>query len=504
MFEELSVFTGGWTLDGAVAICRNAFARHNQLTALDRLTRLVDASLVSVEERDGTVRYHQLETLRAYGAERLEARHAADDVRSRHASYYLDLAEELESRADGVDHASWLRHVESEYDNLRGALTWLSEHNAVGALRLAVAISRYWYLRGFVSEGCGWLENLLIRVTEHDARWGAGSIALGDLLILRNDYSRARHYALMSLDVMRAVGNLGGTARAATFLGMRALEVDDFGQARALCYTGLATARQAGDTRTVLTALDNLGLIEIAEHNLPEARRRFEDRLTVARSTGYPFAEVSSMGRLGVIARLEGDYTQARIMITQGVAAAKRFGHRPALGSHTTSLGNLARCEGNYAEARRLLLESLDLGQHDIGLSFVLVNAVASLGVLAVAEKAYADGVRFLSAVASAGAPHGTVQVPELRYDIEAALGSARQVLSASAYEAAWSQAQAWSLDEAVRQARSAMAPTPRVAQAPGSDPTGVAANLTVRQREVARLVFGPDEPSDRRSAGYH
>jgi predicted ATPase/DNA-binding CsgD family transcriptional regulator/transcriptional regulator with XRE-family HTH domain len=504
LFDSLSVFAGGWTLDAAEAICAGALGGQWRLEMLDRLTRLVDASLVVAEEHDRAVRYRQLDTLRAYASERLQASDPAEAVRACHATYYLELAEPLAQQSDGPQHSGWMQVVEKEFDNLRAALNWLADHDAARALRLAVAIERYWYLRGFITEGCHWLEDLLTRVPASGKSWGRAALGLADLLTLRHDNPRACQYAERSMDVLRAAGDLGGTARAARFLGLRALHNGDLGQARTLCQTSLVLARQAGDQRQTVVSLDNLGLLAIAEQDLPEATRRFEEGLALARSIGYRFGDVSAVARLGVIARLQGDYRRARTLIEEGLAFAEAFGHRPAACSFLTSLGNLARCEGDYAEARRLLLQSLESGQRDVGLPLVLLNAVGSLGVLAVAQQAYGHGVRLLSAVSAAGAPHGTVQVPELRYDSAAALASARAALGESAYAAAWAEGQTWTLEVAVSQSVLPAERSPALSTggsinahedaptlASGQNAAGAHPSLTLtpRQREIATLV---------------
>jgi predicted ATPase len=65
LFDRLSVFTGGWTLDAAEAVCGS----HSLAVGgvLDVLTQLVDKSLVLADTRpEGTLRYRLLETLRQY------------------------------------------------------------------------------------------------------------------------------------------------------------------------------------------------------------------------------------------------------------------------------------------------------------------------------------------------------------------------------------------------------------------------------------------------------
>ena len=73
LFERLSVFARGWSLQAAEAVCADDSAPELSLAAC--LRRLVATSLVQAETtEDGTVRYGMLETIRQYARERLVAR----------------------------------------------------------------------------------------------------------------------------------------------------------------------------------------------------------------------------------------------------------------------------------------------------------------------------------------------------------------------------------------------------------------------------------------------
>ena len=56
---------------------------------MDLLSALVDKSLVAVTPRDDEMRYGMLEPVRQYAQERLETSGEADELRSRHAAYFL-------------------------------------------------------------------------------------------------------------------------------------------------------------------------------------------------------------------------------------------------------------------------------------------------------------------------------------------------------------------------------------------------------------------------------
>ena len=56
--------------------------------------------------------------------------------------------------------------LDVEHDNLRVALRWALRHEPATALRLAVALWRYWLARGLFAEGRRWLEAVLDAVPE--------------------------------------------------------------------------------------------------------------------------------------------------------------------------------------------------------------------------------------------------------------------------------------------------------------------------------------------------
>jgi predicted ATPase len=84
LFDRVSTFVGGWTLEAAEAI--TAADEHDKNDVLDVLAGLVDKSLVLAEPgEDGKLRYRLLETLRQYGQEHLATAGHAEEVSCRHA-----------------------------------------------------------------------------------------------------------------------------------------------------------------------------------------------------------------------------------------------------------------------------------------------------------------------------------------------------------------------------------------------------------------------------------
>ena len=110
------MFSGGWTVAAAEAVC--AGDGLDPAEVLVGLFGLVDRSLVVAVGGD-PARFRLLETLRAYGAERLAEAGEAGAVAARHTGWFLELATQAAAHRAA---RRWLRRLDADYDNLRAVL----------------------------------------------------------------------------------------------------------------------------------------------------------------------------------------------------------------------------------------------------------------------------------------------------------------------------------------------------------------------------------------------
>ena len=152
LFARLSIFSGGWRLDEAEAICGPAAEVGGEV--IDLLAELVDQNLVVTrEDADGDVRYEMLETIRAFAADQLAATGDRTELGRRHARTYLALAEASAPAIRRRNRVATLRRIAPERDNLRAAAQWpIDNDDADTALRLATALVE---LRGAPPWGVG-------------------------------------------------------------------------------------------------------------------------------------------------------------------------------------------------------------------------------------------------------------------------------------------------------------------------------------------------------------
>ena len=161
LFRNLAVFTGGFGMEAAEAVCSGENLEREGV--FDLLTHLVEKSLVLVV---GPKRRGPLPAPGDGQAVQEKGRQGdygeAGPVQERHAKYYLAFAEEAEPELKGGRQAEWLGRLERDSGNLRTALEWSSEGGNLGlGLRLSAALERFWWARGYLKEGRRWLDRSL-------------------------------------------------------------------------------------------------------------------------------------------------------------------------------------------------------------------------------------------------------------------------------------------------------------------------------------------------------
>jgi predicted ATPase/DNA-binding SARP family transcriptional activator len=323
LLRRLSVFASGFTLEGAAAVCLSGDTE----AALGLLTRLVDGSLVIAEPIRGKTRYRMLETVRRYAADRLEEAGEADVTRTRHAAYFLELAEEQWEGIDAPTGGSWWTELQ-EVDNLRAAVGWYISHGRTeDALRLVCALTWFWERTDRIGEGRMWCDRALALPGEPDGRSRAQALyAAGCLGWLANDFARAAesfeqslelfgqlrdelwlarvldrqadlHFSAGELEAARAafeasrrhfenLSRPGGVAAATHGLGQVARDFGDIKASRSLLSSAADMYRGLNDRTALAATLHSIGDLELDDRHPEAAARRYEESLSLARETG--------------------------------------------------------------------------------------------------------------------------------------------------------------------------------------------------------------------------
>jgi predicted ATPase/DNA-binding NarL/FixJ family response regulator len=481
LFQQLSVFAGGWTLDAAEEICDTGDG-----TTLDLLSQLIDKSLVQREpQTDGVVRYRMLETLRQYAAEKLKETESgtADDVHERHAQFFADIIRRRWGAFwTGVDTAARLASVERDYDNFRASLRWLVDRaDTHAAERLAASLASFWVLGVRVEEGRTWLEEVLKLPLEArvPSKLRLSLVeALAQLEALGGNLASADARLQAALPTIR---EYAGTTTLALALGLAASLTwrtrHDLVTARALAEEGLAVARRSGVAPIERLARGRLShiLLEGGEYDLAEqlveGDQAFEGSHSPRGSIDLArvrFARGDYAGAASILEELIEQYATSRSALDVVLAL--------------TVLSRVRLAQGAVAPANAAAIQALRLVRENLGRTTSFAHLAAPLEALAMVAAAAGDSQRALQ-LAAAGASmrescgdHPSRNEEQL---LERWLEPARRALGERVSTNAWLEGRSLTAEAAIDRALSIK---PR-------SPNGRRPALTPREREVMLLA---------------
>ncbi|MGH3765934.1 MAG: LuxR C-terminal-related transcriptional regulator [Pseudonocardiaceae bacterium] len=378
LLRRLSVFAGGWTLDAAEQVCPgDGIDRYD---VLDLLTGLVDKSLVITEEQGPQTRYLLLETVHQYATARLADADEADDLRDRHLSYHLTLAQAAAPQVLGAGrHDPILRSVAVELPNLRVALDRAATTDPHAGLRLVDALTLFWLFTGRYREGdtayVGALDAAGEEPTPLRGRVLAGR---GNLALYGGAYQAAHEWAQAALEIGETCGDPWTQGRALNTLGMMVSYRDPAG-GRPLLQRSVQLATQAGDD----------------------------------------WCHIDASLRLAIAWIWQDEFDTARPVLDEAYATATRIGCRAGFAWHWWCLGLEALFQGRLAEARELLGRSVATSPNGFARGFM---AYAQL-VCGDTELAYCSAGKTLQRVLATGARFASGMAHQMLGRTEMALG---------------------------------------------------------------------------------
>jgi len=366
VLTRLSVFAGGFDLEAAEAVCPTDTI--DVFDVLDLIGSLVDKSLVIADHTPTAVRYRLLETIRQYSSQEL-LRAEGDDgvlrVRAGHAAHYLSLAQAAEPHLTGHGQGDWLRRLDIEWDNLRGAMAHLSaEERSDDILRMGVCLARFAITRGHPDL----LAYLRPAVDRPDA---APSVLLAQAmtttggilgLLRRTDadaLAAARDYGERALAMARALGDKRAEARALGKLQESAFVVGDFQTMRDLAEVSVAIARELGDKQLLGELLSGLAFTAS-----PEEQRQFRlEVLACCRETGDDLLAMNELTHLFGIELRAGNVEAAAQYLEESVALADTVGGELLQHLVRTNLVLMRLIQGRHAEAEPMMRKILLMGR---------------------------------------------------------------------------------------------------------------------------------------------
>ncbi len=358
--RQLAIFRGGFTANAAESVIG--------ANAPELLPRLVEKSLVQVEEARGQARYILLETIREYASEKLNAADEAEHAREKHWAFFLALAKTVGTDMLHPPSPDAIAQLHTEESNLRTALDWtISSGRGEYALELAGALVPFWYHSSQMSEGMAWLAQVLnmnlqvnaeLAFTRARARNG-----YAEFLRLVGATAPARELLEQAIMDWRRSGERGRAHLAFALLALSrlALYQGDDELAGKAAHEALEVYQRLGDELGQARSYRRLTEWALNELDYAYASECIERALDLSNAVGNLFERAADFLQRGDIARARGDYVRAQNdyraaqevnQIANEVLIETQLLRR--LGLVAALRGDLAQAEGILARAIRV------------------------------------------------------------------------------------------------------------------------------------------------------
>ncbi|HET7338849.1 MAG TPA: hypothetical protein VFK22_04820, partial [Candidatus Dormibacteraeota bacterium] len=343
LFLKLAVFRGGFTVDGAAAICPELTGT----ALLDSLEAILDSSLIHREVLDGQSRYFMLEIVGEFAEEKLMEAGSADTVSAIHAAFVGGCVKTTAVEVFGPGQRSALRAFDRESANVAAAMDWYLASGDIERLaEMTWHFWPYWWFFGRLAEGGRRARKALdtgacseLAEARLAGMVGIAAVWLGDeatamtflprsialfrklderqpiatLLVLMavgawsQDPARAAEFIAESRSIFSATGDDWGLAICANVVAWNSPAIDGDGNPEPYPQEALALSEKSGDDLNLGMALGHVGAQELCLGRLEAARVDLARSLRLLSGVTERYAITSTIDSVGRLAALGGD-----------------------------------------------------------------------------------------------------------------------------------------------------------------------------------------------------
>ena len=352
LFKRLSVFSGGFDLDAAEAVCADQSLPEHYI--IDLLSTLVDCSMVSTTRKPGKpLRYFMLETIRDY-ASSLNTVSEFNRLRRKHLSYYYDMAR-VACDERMIRQVIWMEKLGLEFDNYMACLAWAEKNNKSKYRSLAGLLAWFWTRSGYNKLA----EKILGSILD-EGKVGSSTkayILFGYSWAISGYIDRFGElfaYGKTAVNIWRRLGNKREEAIAEADLSILYSALNENLQALDIARRATSLAREISDPGALMYALRSLSQALVNLKRCDEAQTVITELLELANRLDNNYMRFSAYHNAGDCAAIQGHFKLARDEYIQGLRCCARSGD---FNYTLTELLGVAIAEsgmGNYLKALKL------------------------------------------------------------------------------------------------------------------------------------------------------
>jgi predicted ATPase/DNA-binding SARP family transcriptional activator len=453
LFQRLSVFAGGWTLEAAEAIC------DEKDLCSDILGRLVDQSLVVFGYDPERKRYRMHETIHLFAREQLNISAKEADVVEKHARFYIRTVAMTVENQQGLSLLSRLQQLQEEHDNLRSAFEWALNHDGELVLEMVTNLGtelRFWELSGSFEEGRRWLQRVLEITTDSISPLRAKALlAAAELSSAISDFDYGLSCAVESQRIFSQLGDQCGEVDARLVFADLADFHGDYSNLETIIQDAMLIAGKIQYKTGMAKAGWMLGKLAFTNAEYGQATQYLLPSVALWRELDRPYELAMALNTLGASMLENHDYAAGNEVLLEVAEINQALGYRRGVALALHNLAGAALGLKEYTRARELLSESLRI-RRELGVRRGYAYSFEDFARLAYEEKQDERAIRLLAAARALreliGAPLDSSGV---RAILENILTELRTKLGDMRFEMEWSKGWAMTTEQAIELALS-------------------------------------------------
>ncbi|GAC1313524.1 MAG: hypothetical protein NVSMB21_24790 [Vulcanimicrobiaceae bacterium] len=356
LLRRLAIFAGDFAFDAAERVCFTAPLQDEEPVAA--LAALVAKSLAHAVPGSEPARLRLLESIRAYGLEKLEVACERPALDRAHARYFTDVAIAVDAAYETTPDAAWFARATAELDNVRAAIAFAVGDDAARAATIASAYALVW------EYGSGRADRFWLDRT-YECLDRAAHPALATRLtfqIAAVSYADGRHAEWVGAAV-RDRGDARTRADASLWLAERYADGGDVARAEA----AFAEVARADDLlrrpKTHARALVVRAKLAAGRGAPAEATEFFERAIAAATTCGALMVQTSARTGYARLAFATGDVARARALAESARVALEGFRRTRAYADVCSDLAGYAIAADDLVAARAHARAALEIAR---------------------------------------------------------------------------------------------------------------------------------------------
>ncbi|MGE5225110.1 MAG: adenylate/guanylate cyclase domain-containing protein [Omnitrophica WOR_2 bacterium] len=497
-FRRLSVFSGGWTIEDAEAVCADQeesdpmtagqdepasgtapSIRLHRSDILELLNQLISKSLVVADQQDGETHYRMLETVRQYAQKKLVEMGEGSEIRNRHMAYYAHIAWDMMGNIYDTgfqwffDHRNWFL---AEMENYRTVREWALEHDLKSALLFCGTLFFYWGLTGFGSEMHRYVREVLKRtelLPEYQGElapkmqkllasaWLARGLLSQTSGLIEEAFQSSQKsaaYAYQAGDPALLALVLSVFSEGAGLMGNASLAYDKGEESIAL------SRRLNKPFLLAMTLLNTAAYALNPLGDFEQAYKYVEESKLIFREINDPWGISMATMATGTYQLSKSDYDGAKRSFSESLEGMLAIGNSYFANVNRSGLADATRYQGKYAEAIPLYIDTT-INWHILGNLGAIARCLECLAFIAGERGKNASPVELDQELTRAALLFGAAEAmreknqakmtleEKKEYDRSTAEIQAivdRQEMTRNTYQAAWAKGRGMNVDQVI------------------------------------------------------